>query len=202
MISPQASFGILAARVLDQLLDDRRGQAADAARMGRAMARRTPPPVHARPRGRPPSRRGRGSYVPADRYFQPPSGSSATIVPWSSDPGHARRGDQHRARRRPREDALLRDEVAQRGDGVAIRDEELPVEERRVEDLGHEPFVERAQPLDVLAGQRFGGVDRGPPACARAGSARRPSACPPVPRPATNASISGQSARISGPVVS
>ncbi len=35
-------------------------------------------------------------------------------------------------------------------------------------------------------------------ACAGAASARRPISVPPVPRPATNASISGQSARISG----
>src|SRR5581483_8116861 len=59
-------------------------------------------------------------------------------------------GGRHedRAARRTGEDPLAEDELAQGRDRVAVRDEELPVEERGVEDLGHEPLVERAQPLD------------------------------------------------------
>ena len=95
--------------------------------------------------------------------------------------GLARGGDEHRAARRPGEDPLLRDEVPQRRHGVPVGDEVLHVEDGRVEDLGHEPLVERAQALDVLAGQRLRGDDPRPRLVLAAGSARRPSAsrtCP------------------------
>ena len=91
------------------------------------------------------------------------------------------------------------DELAERRHGVAVRDEVLRVEHRRVEDLGHEPVVERAQALDLLARQRLGGDDPDARLVLAAGSGPTPISVPPVPRPATNTSISGQSARISGP---
>ena len=115
--------------------------------------------------------------VPAERYFQPPSGSSATIVPDAIVARHPGRRDEHGPARGPGEDPLAEDEVAQRGHRVAVRDEVLPVEQARVEDLGHEPLVERAQPLDVLAGQRLGGVDPDARLALAGRSARRPSAC-------------------------
>ena len=67
---------------------------------------------------------------------------------------------------------------------------------------GHEPLVERAQALDLLAGQRLGGDDpdaRLVLAQVARHAHQRARRCP---SPATNTSISGQSARISGPVVS
>ena len=97
--------------------------------------------------------------MPAERYFQPPSGSSATIVPRRHPARLARGRDEHRAARRPAEDPLAEDEVAERGDRVAVRDEVLRVEERRVEDLGDEAFVERPQALDLLPGEWLRGDD-------------------------------------------
>ena len=97
--------------------------------------------------------------VPADRYFQPPSGRSATIVPDVHRRGLAGRGDQDRPARRAGEDALAEHQLAQRGDRVAVRDEVLRVDQRRVEDLRDEALVERAEALDLLAGQWLGGHD-------------------------------------------
>ena len=83
-----------------------------------------------------------------------------------------------------------------------VRDEVLRVDERRARrSPGRSPRRASAGP-----GPARRGAARprrpGRPACARAGSARRPSASRTCPGPATNTSISGQSARISGPVVS
>ena len=83
-----------------------------------------------------------------------------------------------------------------------LRHEVLRVEQRRVEDLGHEPLVERAQALDLLAGQRLGRDDPDARLVLAQVRGRRPSASRRSRGPATNTSISGQSARISGPVVS
>ena len=63
---------------------------------------------------------------------------------------------------------------------------------------GTKPSSSERRPWTVLARQRLGGVDPDARLGARAGSARRPSACRRCPRPATKTSISGQSARISG----
>ena len=94
--------------------------------------------------------------VPAERYFQPPSGSSATIVPdpifrasraaaTSTAPhdGPPKIPSRKTRSRRAAIESMFDDEV-------------LRVEQRRIEDLGDEPLVERAQALDLLAGKRLG----------------------------------------------
>ena len=140
--------------------------------------------------------------VPADRYFQPPSGSSATIVPHVHRLGLAGRRHEHRSARRAGEDALAEDQLAQRRQRLEVRDEVLRVDELGLEQLRDEALVERAQALDLFPGERLGRDDPDARLVLAQVPRRRPSACPLVPSPATKTSISGQSARISGPVVS
>ena len=64
-----------------------------------------------------------------------------------------------RARRDAREQALLVEQLARPDDRVAVRDEDLPVEQREVDDRRDEAVVERAQALDRLALHRLGGDD-------------------------------------------
>ena len=95
----------------------------------------------------------------SDRYFQPPSASSTTIVPCSMVAATRWAAADHAPGRDPREDALALGQLAQRRDGLRVGDQELSVEQRRIEDLRDEAVVERAQPLDRVTGQRLGGVD-------------------------------------------
>ena len=143
-----------------------------------------------------------GERAGAERYFQPPSGSSATIVP---EPIRcASRAAATSTAPHDGPPKIPSRSTRSRSAAIASRfaDEVLRVEHRRVEDLGHEPVVERAQALDLLAGQRLGGDDPDARLVLAAGNRPTPISVPPVPSPATNTSISGQSARISGPVVS
>ncbi len=140
-------------------------------------------------------------YAPAERYFQPPSGKSVTIVPRSIDAATRAAATRIAPHDGPAKIPSRATSSRRAATASAVRDEVLPVEHARIEDLGHEPLLERAQALDRVAGQRLGGVDPDPRLAPGAGSAPTPISVPPVPSPATNASISGQSARISGPVV-
>src|SRR5690242_17459930 len=73
--------------------------------------------------------------------------------------GHLRRdpraGVDDRAGGHAREDPLLGGEATRHEDGVAVRDEQLPVEPREVEDRRDEPVVEAAQAADRVALQRL-----------------------------------------------
>ena len=140
--------------------------------------------------------------VPAERYFQPPSGSRATIVPATSSSAASRAAATRTA---PHDGPakMPSRKTSSRSAAIASRFETryFASMQRRVEDLRDEALVERAQALDLLAGQRLGGHD--PHArLVLAQVARHAHQRPAVPSPATNTSISGQSARISGPVVS
>src|SRR3954469_12653117 len=73
-------------------------------------------------------------------------------------------GDAHRdrgdgARGDAGEDALLVEQPARPDDRVVVGDEDLPVEQREVDDRGDEAVVERAQALHGLALHRLGGHD-------------------------------------------
>src|SRR5689334_14862620 len=74
------------------------------------------------------------------------------LVELARDPGR-HRGD--RAGGDAGEDALLVEELLRPDDPVAVRHEDLPVEQRDVDDRRNEPVVERAQALDVLALERL-----------------------------------------------
>src|SRR3954447_22494183 len=69
------------------------------------------------------------------------------------------RGD--RAGRHAREDALFVEELLGPDDPVAVRDEDLPVEQRDVDDRRDEAVVQRAKALDVLALERLRRDDLG-----------------------------------------
>ncbi len=101
-----------------------------------------------------------------------------------------------------REDALAVEQRAHRGHRLGVRDEQLAVELRDVEDRRHVAVLERAQAHHRVAR----------PAARRRRSRRRdtsrgrgravPINVPPVPRPATTASTRGRSRTISAPVPS
>src|SRR6266566_7300251 len=58
-----------------------------------------------------------------------------------------------------REDALLVEQRADAGDGLGVRDEQLPIELGDVEDWRYVAVFERAQSHDGIAGQRLGRGD-------------------------------------------
>ena len=94
------------------------------------------------------------------------------------------------------EDTLLLSELAGEGEAGLAVDDDLPVEDGLVEDLGDEALFEGAQALDVIAGVGGGGDD------ADVGVARLQPAAgagerPPVPSPATKTVVSGRSRSIS-----
>ena len=95
-----------------------------------------------------------------ERYFQPPSASTATTTePSGSSLGDAARDVDDRAGRDAGEDPLAVEQRVHRGDRLGVRDEELPVELRDVEDRRHVAVLERAQAHHRVAGQRLGGGD-------------------------------------------
>ena len=60
----------------------------------------------------------------------------------------------------PDEEALLVEQLLGPDDGVAVRDEDLPVEQREVDDRRDVAVLERAQALDELALERLGRDDQ------------------------------------------
>src|SRR5436190_22794702 len=59
------------------------------------------------------------------------------------------------------EEPLLPEQALGPDDRVAVRDHDLAVEQRQVDDRRNETVVERPQPLDELALHRLGGDDLG-----------------------------------------
>jgi hypothetical protein len=61
-----------------------------------------------------------------------------------------------RTGRDPAEHPLALEEQPQPADGLRVRHEQLPVEPGDVEDRRHVAVLERAQPHDLVTGERFG----------------------------------------------
>ena len=95
-----------------------------------------------------------------ERYFQPPSASTATTTePAGQLLGDPPRDVDDRSRGDAGEDPLAVEQRVHRGDRLGVRDEQLPVELRDVEDRRHVAVVERAQAHHRIAGQRLGRGD-------------------------------------------
>ena len=100
------------------------------------------------------------SNVPAERYFQPPSGSSATIVPAAIRVASRAAATSTAPDDGPANNALS----SRRGPGAlprrrGSRTRYFASSTGRVEDLGHEALLERPQAQKLLPGERLRGDD-------------------------------------------
>ena len=93
--------------------------------------------------------------VPAERYFQPPSGSSATIVPWSIS--FATRAAATITAPQDGPAKIPSRKTSSRSAAIesSFETRYFASMQVRLEDLRDEALVERAQALDLLAGQRL-----------------------------------------------
>ena len=99
------------------------------------------------------------SQKSAERYFQPASARTQTTTPSSSSAASRRRDVDDRTGRDTSEDGLTLDQRPQAGDGLGVRDEQLPIELVDVEDRRHVAVGQRAQAHHRVTRQRLRGRD-------------------------------------------
>jgi hypothetical protein len=119
--------------------------------------------------------------MPEERYFQPSSQTMKTTLPSSSSFAIRTAIEAIAPDETPGEDALLVEQPARPHDRVVVGDEDLPVQQREVDDRRDEAVVERAQALHGLALHRLGGDDLHAVAELLAQRRPLPISVPPVP---------------------
>ena len=124
------------------------------------------------------SRRAAACRCPHERYFQPSSRTMKTTLPSSSSDAILTATRAIAPEETPANSPLLVEQLAGQRDRIAVRHEDLAVQQGEVDDRRNESVLERAQSLDRLALHRLGGDDldarrRAPPSV----GGRCPSAC-------------------------
>src|SRR5690349_16270451 len=139
------------------------------------------------------------SYAPEDRYFHPPSGSNATIVPLDID----RATFDATARIAP-DDGPAKMPSFSSSSRAVVTASRLDTTKRSSSTVGSKisgtnPSSSERRPWTASPGSGSAATIR-TPGLARRRNRPTPVSVPPVPNPATNTSSSGTASRISGPV--